>query len=279
MRRQRATGSDRGRVGTHASAANPENMARLNRLPWRALAGVLLALAGLVLGWLWFRDSSFAAVERVTITGSGSSEQAQVRAALEQAATGMSTLHVDERALEQAVEPFVSVAGLRVRGDFPHELRIEVIEHEPVGTVKIGGSSIPATGGGLLLDGVRAAELPTVAAKAPLGGRRVSDRRALAALRVATAAPPELRARAERVFYGKGGMRLDLRDGPELIFGTDGDARSKWQAAARVLAESSSAGATYLDLRVPKLVAAGGVGPLEPDSTPVPTVVPSNPQP
>jgi cell division protein FtsQ len=254
-------------------------MARSNRLPWRVLAGLLLAAVGLALGWLWFRDSSFAAVERVTVTGSGSSEQAEVRAALETAGMQMSTLRVDERALERAVEPFASVAGLRVRADFPHDLRVEVIEHEPVATVRTGGSSVPTTGGGLLLDGVRAADLPTVTTKSPLDGRRVSDERTLAALRVAAAAPPELRARSERLFFGAGGMTLELDDGPELIFGSGGDARAKWTAAARVLAESSSAGATYLDLRVPKLVAAGGVGPIEPEPTPIPTAVPSNPQP
>jgi cell division protein FtsQ len=254
-------------------------MARLNRLPWRVLAGVLLTFAGLMLGWLWFRDSSFAAVERVTITGSGSSEQAQVRQALETTAGGMSTLRVDERALEQVVEPFASVAGLRVRADFPHDLRIEVIEHEPVATVRTGGSSVPATGGGLLLDGVRAAGLPAVTTKAPLDGRHVSDERTLAALGVAAAAPAELRARTERLFYGAGGMRLDLRNGPDLIFGSAGDARAKWLAAARVLADESAVGATYLDLRVPKVVAAGGVGPVEPEPTPSPTAVPSNPQP
>ena len=243
------------------------------------LAGILLTVAGLVLGWLWFRDSSFAAVERVTITGSGSSERAQVRQALAAAGTGMSTLRLDKRALEDVVEPFASVAGLRIRADFPHELRIEVIEHEPVATVKTGASSVPATGGGLLLDGVRAGDLPLVTSKAPLDGRHVGDERTLAALRVAAAAPPELRARSQRLYYGPGGMTLDLRGGPDLIFGSDGDARAKWLAAARVLAEPSSAGATYLDLRVPKLVAAGGVGPIEPEPTAVPTVVPSNPQP
>ena len=35
-----------------------------------------------------------------------------------------------------------------------------------------------------------------------------------------------------------------------------------------MLAEDSSAGATYLDLRVPKVVAAGGVGPVTPEPTP-----------
>jgi cell division protein FtsQ len=254
-------------------------MARLHRLPWRVLAGLLLAVAGLTLGWVWFRDSSFAAVERVTITGSGSSDRDQVREALETTARGMSTLHVDRQALKDVVEPYTSVAGLRIDAGFPHDLRIEVIEHEPVATVQTGGSSVPVTGGGLLLDGVKAAGLPVVTTKAPLDGRHVTDKRALAALAVAAAAPPELRSRAERVFYGQDGMTLDLREGPDLIFGSAGDARTKWSAAARVLAESSSAGAAYLDLRVPKLVAAGGVGPVEPEPTPVPTAVPTNPQP
>ena len=126
---------------------------------------------------------------------------------------------------------------------------------------------------------MRARELPSITTKAPLDGRHVSDARTLAALQIAAAAPPELRARSERLFYGAGGVTLDLRGGPDLIFGSAGDARSKWMAAARVLAEESSAGATYLDLRVPKVVAAGGVGPVEPEPTAVPTVVPSNPQP
>ena len=68
----------------------------------------------------------------------------------------MSTLRVDEEALEQAVEPFASVAGLRIRADFPHDLRVEVIEHEPVATRQDRRERLPATGGGLLLDGVRA---------------------------------------------------------------------------------------------------------------------------
>jgi cell division protein FtsQ len=252
-------------------------MARVQRLPWRMLAGVLLAVAGLALGWLWFRDSSFAAVEHVTITGSTSSEKAQVREALETAANGMSTLRVDDESLHEAVEPFASVAGLRVRPDFPHDLRIEVIEHEPVATFQSGGSRVPATGAGLLLDGIRTKDLPVVTSKAPPQDGRVQDRRALAALKVAAAAPPELRERSERVYWGEDGISLELRDGPELIFGGPGDARAKWIAAARVLAESSSSGATYLDLRVPKVVAAGGVGPVAPEPTATPTVVPSAP--
>jgi cell division protein FtsQ len=202
-----------------------------------------------------------------------------VREALESTGLQMSTLRVDEKALHRAVEPFSSVAGLRIRTDFPHDLIVEVVEHEPVATVKTGGSSLPATGGGLLLDGVRAEDLPTVTTKAPLDGRHVTDDRTLAALRVAAAAPAELRARADRLTFGRGGLTLELSNGPDLIFGSGGDAESKWRAAARVLADESSGGATYLDLRVPKLVAAGGVGPIEPEPTPDPAAITSNPQP
>jgi cell division protein FtsQ len=254
-------------------------MVRVNRLPWRVLAGLALTLVGLALGWMWFRDSSFAAVKQVSVSGSTSSEDAQVRAALEAAARGMSTLRVDGEALDDAVEPFASVADLRVRADFPHDLRIEVIEHEPVAILQSGGSRVPATGAGLLLDGVKTDDLPTVTSKAPVHDGRVQDRRARAALAVAAAAPPELRARSERLFWGEDGLSVELRDGPELIFGAARDARAKWTAVARVLAEDSSAGATYLDLRVPKLVAAGGVGPVPPEPTATPTVVPSEPQP
>jgi cell division protein FtsQ len=253
-------------------------MARLQRLPWRVPTGILLATVGLALGWLWFRDSSFAAVERVTVNGTGSSEHERVRAALEGTARGMSTLHVDEEALRDAVGPYSSVADLRVSTDFPHDLTVEVIEHEAVAAVQSGATSVPATGGGLLLDGVRPERLPVVRMAGPASGGRVSDPRTLQALKVAAAAPDELRARTERLYFGEGGMRLDLSNGPDLIFGDARAAATKWRAAARVLGEQSAGGATYLDLRVPTLVAAGGVGPVDPEPTPDPAgVVPSEP--
>ena len=242
----------------------------VRRIPWRVPAGMALAAVGLLLGFLWFRDSRFVAVERVTVTGSGSSERDRVIASLEAAAAGMTTLHVDEDALRDAVGPYASVADLRVRRDFPHALRIEVIEHRAVAVVEMGGTEVPATGGGLLLQGVRADDLPIVRVEEPPRDGRIQERRVLGALRVAAAAPPALGARSERLFFGEGGIRLDLAGGPDLVFGDAEGAAEKWQAAARVLAEDSSAGATYLDLRVAGLVAAGGVGPVEPEPEPTP---------
>jgi cell division protein FtsQ len=68
----------------------------------------------------------------------------------------------------------------------------------------------------------------------------------------------------ERVASGHEGLEVTLGNGPRLIFGGRNDARAKWAAAARVLAEPSAQGATYLDLRVRGRVAAGGVGPVDP---------------
>ena len=67
---------------------------------------------------------------------------------------------------------------------------------------------------------------------------------------------------------GAKGLTADLRDGPPLVFGSADDAAVKWAAAARVLAEPSAAGATYLDLRVPGRVAAGGIGPVPQEPPP-----------
>jgi cell division protein FtsQ len=75
-----------------------------------------------------------------------------------------------------------------------------------------------------------------------------------------------LRERIQRLWSGPRGLTLDLKDGPDLVFGSGTDAHRKWAAALRVLADPSSQGATYLDLRVPERVAAGGLGPVEPEA-------------
>ena len=229
----------------------------------RALAALLVLAALVAGGWLWARDSALARVKEVTITGATTSDEGRIRAALEDAARDMTTLHVREDVLRSAVAAYPSVAGLRVETDFPHGLAIEVLEHRPVAALDVDGRRVPVSGSGVVLTGVRAdRDLPSIPRDAAPTGTRVHDRRTRAALAVAAAAPDRLLRRGERLWWGPKGLTTDLRDGPPLIFGTGGDARAKWAGAARVLAEPSAAGATYLDLRVPGRVAAGGVGPI-----------------
>lgn len=244
----------------------------MTRIAAAALA-LAVALAG---GWLWLRDSSLVEVRAVTVTGLASSEQAHIRRALRAAAADMTTLHVREDALRAALRPYPSVASLRVRTDFPHELTIVVNERTPVAALDAGGERVPASGDGLLLRGMRVSNLPVLRVRLTPAGARVTDRRTLAALQVAGAAPEKLRPRVTRLRSGPRGLTLDLRNGPDLVFGSRRAVARKWAAAARVLADPSAAGATYLDLRVPERVAAGGLGPVEEEQPEGPA---ANPQP
>ena len=239
----------------------------------RGFAAVILVAGLLAGGWLWARDASFARVTEVEVTGTTTSESDAVRAALERAARDMTTLRVREEVLHEAVAPYRSVAGLEVERDLLHGLRIQVLERRPVAALEGDGRRTAVAGDGTVLSGVQAdATLPAIDQTLP-AGTQIKDRRTLAALAVAAAAPPELLERSEEIYFGPEGLTADLSDGPPLFFGNADDADAKWAAAARVLAAPSAAGATYLDLRVPGRVAAGGLGPV-PQETPAPEAQP-----
>jgi cell division protein FtsQ len=233
----------------------------LPRLPWRAIAVLAVVATLLGGGWLWFRDSSFATVQHVEVIGLSSSEAPAVRRALDLAARGMTTLHIDHGALEDAVAAYPSVAALRVQADFPHGVSIEVTEREPIAEVDLAGDVVPVGAGGRLMRGVHPSRrLPVLHATRLAPGGRLTDPGALAAVNVLAAAPEPLRRRVSRIWSGPKGLSLDLRQGPQLFFGSGQRAVGKWMAVARVLADPSSEGAVYLDVRVPERVAAGGLG-------------------
>jgi cell division protein FtsQ len=235
----------------------------------RGFSAVVVLAALAVGGWFLVRDSSLARVTQVTVSGATTSEEGQIRAALEDAGREMTTLHVRPNLLEDAVAAYPSVAGLRVETDFPHELSVQVLEHRPVAALEVDGRRTPVSPGGVVLNGVQADRDLPVIRRQQVPGQRIDDGRTLAALTIAVAAPSDLLRRSERLRWGPEGLTVDLRNGPPLYFGTRDAAAAKWAAAARVLAEPSAAGATYLDLRVPGRVGAGGVGPV-PQTEPTP---------
>lgn len=237
-----------------------------------ALVAVLVLTGG---GYLWLRQSSLVAVNDVQITGITASDGEQVRAALETAAKEMTTLNVREEILHEATASYTSVDTLKVQADFPHTLRIQVVERRPVAAlVRSGERRVPVTRNGTILRGVTAErDLPSVNLKSEPAGERVTDKKILNALAVASEAPDLLRARTDRLTSDKRGVIVELKDGPELVFGTGEEAGKKWAAAARVLAEISAQGATYLDLRIPGRVAAGGLAPIA-TPTPDPNALP-----
>ncbi|HWV85680.1 MAG TPA: cell division protein FtsQ/DivIB [Capillimicrobium sp.] len=224
---------------------------------WVAVALVLaLAATG---GWFWLRDSGLVRVEQVTITGVAGPGSRAVRDALDQTAREMTTLHVDEERLRRAVAVYPQVKDLRVEAKPLHELRIDVVERTPVAALAINGQRVPVAADGTLLRGrISADGLPAVAVSALPGGGRVSDRTTMRVLALAAAAPGALRRHVTRVEHGDEGFVAAMRNGPRVLFGDDQRPRAKWVAAARVLSDESSEGATYIDVRLPERPAAGG---------------------
>ena len=223
------------------------------------LAGVLALLGASYL--FWFRNSSFVKVERVTVTGLSTRDASRLRAALTVTGRSMTTLHVDHDRLVRAVQGFPVVRGLEVRADFPHALRIEVVQHAPAALAIANGLRIPVAGDGTLLRGVPVeGRLPELHVSGSLPADRLRDRKALRLARVAGGAPAALTRRLDEVREsGDRGITVEVREGPTLIFGDATRVRAKWAAAARVLADPSARGASYVDLRLPDRPAAGGV--------------------
>jgi cell division protein FtsQ len=216
-----------------------------------ALLAVLAVLAALTGGWLWLRDASLFAVERVTVHGATGPDAPAVRAALTAAARRMTTLHVEGDTLRDAVARNEAVAGVRVDRDLPHGLRIEVVERPAVATVMVNGRRAPLAPDGEVLDGATPApDLPALSGDGRHRTRLVE---------LLAAAPGPLRRRARRAYVGATGLTLAMREGPTLRFGRGDRLEAKWAAAGRVLADPASSGARYVDLRVPERPAAGGL--------------------
>lgn len=232
----------------------------------RAVLVVAVLVAVLVPAGLWLRTSALVGVQSVEVSGIQGAQSMQIRKALTSAGLDMTTLAVDEDALRDAVSSFPIVRDLRTSTEFPHGLRIDVDVYDPVAAVAAGGSTIAVGFDGTLLRDAPRSGLPLVGVNQVPAGSRVSDAAALRAIGLLAAAPAALRSRVDRVFRSDRGLSAALQNGPKLYFGSDEDARAKWAAAAEVLAQSSSRGASYVDLRLPDRPVAGGFRP-RPDTT------------
>jgi cell division protein FtsQ len=220
-----------------------------------ALIALVLAAGG---GWLLLRDSSLVAASGVTVTGATGPDAAQIDAALEAAAHGMTTLDVKVGKLRAAVSQFPSVKDVRVSTSFPHGMRIRVIEQQAVAVLAAPGQRAIVAGDGTVLGNISAARgLPTI----PVGSLpdgRVRDSRTLAILAVLAAAPYRLLDHVQTATENSPhGVVVQLRNGPSLFFGDPALGSAKWTAASVVLADPGSVGAGYIDVTDPRRPAAG----------------------
>jgi cell division protein FtsQ len=241
--------------------------ARLDALPAigrprpRTILAAVAALVLLLAGWFWLRDSSLVAVRTVEITGIEGSQGARVRAALEEAARSMTTLHVRQGALDTAAEPFSLVKRIEVTTDFPHTMRIHVVTNVAVGAVVVDGGRIAVTSDGTLLRDVTAApKLPEIPLRSAPVGDRLSETSGLAAVAALGAAPSALRERVEAVqMTADRGLTLQVAHGPLLVFGSGERLEAKWAAAAAVLADPDAAGASVITVSAPERPAVSGL--------------------
>lgn len=227
----------------------------------RPLAVALLALA--ILGaayFLWLRDSSLVAIDEVEVSGLTTRDAPRVRAALESVARDMTTLHLSEERLQAAVSPWPVVGDLRVVTDFPHAVRIEALERRPVALVGPRSDRAPVAADGTVLRGLpRVPRVPAVDLRGAPRGNHLGAGATLTLIEVAGAAPPALLARLRTVRGGARGLVVEMRRGPEVVLGAPTRLRAKWAAATAVLADRTSRGAAYVDVRLPERPVAGGV--------------------
>ncbi|MHB8491742.1 MAG: cell division protein FtsQ/DivIB, partial [Solirubrobacteraceae bacterium] len=237
---------------------------RLPRIGGRArrvaLAGSLV-LAVLGGSWLWFRDSSFASVEQVRITGLNGIGAGPIEAALARSARGMTTLDFSAGALRAAVASYPEVRSLSVTTSFPHRVDITVAEQLPAAVLQTpAGPREDVAGDGALLGSpgavAQGASLPVVSVAALPHGR-VRDAQTLEDLAVLGAAPAPLLALAAGAQSTARGLRVTWRDGLPVYFGDGTGARAKWLAFAAALLASGATGVTYVDVRFPARPAVG----------------------
>jgi cell division septal protein FtsQ len=227
-------------------------------MPLRLKLAIAAALATLGLGaWLVVRDSSLFAVHDVTIVGLSADAQPVVSAQLEAAAQSQTTTDFSVAALRESVARFTLIDGLSARTQGSHGVLVTVSERRTAVRLDVGGAMIPLDSSGAVITGLR--HSPRVAtvrsAHLPVGGRSRDPLVALA-LRVLGAAPAPLRARVVSVTLGHGELTVYLHRGPRLIFGDASLPHAKWDAAAAVLSDHWSLGATYVDVRIPSRPAA-----------------------
>jgi cell division protein FtsQ len=226
------------------------------------LAAILLCAGGYVL----LRHSSFVAVEHVQVSGVHGPEASAIKSALVAAAHHMSTLDVRNGALLAAVAPFRIVREVKAYPRFPHGLRITVVEQSPVAALTAAGQRTAVAADGVVLGpAFLSSTLPTLGGwSVPAPGAHLHARELLDALSVLGAAPAALARQVVRTYTSPEGLSVAMRNGLVVYFGDAVRAHAKWLSLASVLAEKSSAGALYIDVRLPGRPAAGfaaGSGP------------------
>jgi cell division protein FtsQ len=234
----------------------------LPRRPGMVCLAALAVLAMLFGLWTWLRDSPLVSVEHVRITGVHGTDAAAIESALARAARTLTTMDAHPGPLTAAVAPYKVVREVLVHPSFPHGLHIIVVEQPPVAALTMGSTRTAVAADGVVLGpGFLSSSLPVIRGALPaVGAQHVQGASLLAELAVLGGAPEALIGWVSRVYEGHNGITVAMRNGLLLYFGDAARPHAKWLSAARVLSDPSSAGASYIDVRLPERPAAGMSG-------------------
>jgi cell division protein FtsQ len=225
----------------------------------RAIAAGALLIALYAGYMLWFRNLGWFAIDEVTVEGASTSQR-QIEASVERVSGDMTTLHIKDGELRDAVARFPTVASVSATTSLPHTLHVRVTERLPAAYVQIGGRRTPVSADGYLLAGAsfESKALPRIQGASAHGARLDEDAAAQAAILGAT--PELLRERITSSSWGEneGGVVLQLENGPEVRFGDGSRAADKWSAAVAVLSSPERGSPSYLDVSVPERPVSGG---------------------
>jgi cell division protein FtsQ len=239
-----------------ASALGMLSVHRRVRITLTCLVVALPLLGG---GWMWFRHSSFVSVEQVRVSGAHGPQAAAIDAALVEAAHGMSTVAPKDGVLRAAVARFPQVSEVRAVPSFPHGMRIVVVEQGPAAILVVSGLRTALSADGVVLGpALVSSSLPIVGgAFIPPVGAHLNNPLLVEAAAVLGAAPHSLNGLIARAYFGPRGLTAAMRNGLLVYFGDAGRPHAKWLSLLSVLADPGSAGASYVDVRLPGRPTAG----------------------
>jgi cell division protein FtsQ len=249
-------------LSIHAPSLRPPSIRPLvTRLRSWTLRKRLACLAALPLlglgGWMVLRDSALFSVDQVIVIGLSPNALPAVSGKLDAAARAQTTTDFSIDALRASVARYTLIADVRAQTQFPHGVRIVVRERHLIARLDVAHHLFALAADGSVITGLaHMGSLAIVRSTHYPGNGHTRDPFALLALRLLSDAPAALRHRTTTITVTGGALTIQLRRGPRLIFGNAALPHAKWDAAAAVLADPSSRGASYIDLRLPSRPAA-----------------------
>jgi cell division protein FtsQ len=218
-------------------ATQPDAFARRRRTArrrrWLRVALVLVPLLLVAAGAWAVLESSLLAVTTVDVVGAHRSSVAQVRDVAD-VPLGQPLARLDLGAVERRVEQLPTVASAVVTREWPHTVRVTLVERQPVAVART------ATGWRLLDEhGVDLGGTSTAPAGLPVLALdpSTSDPAVVrAAAQVAAELPARLRARVEQVVArSPDDVRLALVSGQTVRWGSPDDGTLKAQVLAALM--------------------------------------------